>query len=149
MVAMPTAVKRLRSHWRCPFRPRRAPTGHQAVWHARFSFLVLAGIGTLARCAGGDNTSREEAVLGKRTMGMLRLGTVVAQVGVWYAWALLRPVRSSFGRSTGGLLACLMNGVTWIALVIWMEHAALAHSCKMCHLVVGLLYFCGLAAVIL
>jgi len=46
------------------------------------SFLVLAGIGALARCAEGDNdTPWEEAALGKRTMEMLRLGAVLAQVG--------------------------------------------------------------------
>jgi hypothetical protein len=50
------------------------------------------------------------------------LGVFVVQVGVWVwcAWGLLRPVRSSFKRSTFDLvLACLMNGATWIALVIW------------------------------
>jgi len=67
------------------------------------SFLVLAGIGALARCAGGDNdTPWEEAALGKRTMEMLRLGAVVAQVGVWVwcAWALLHLVHSSFRQSS-------------------------------------------------
>ena len=56
----------------------------------------------LVRRAGGDDAPREEAALGKRMVEMLRLGTVVAQVGVWVwcAWALLRPVRSSFGQPT-------------------------------------------------
>jgi len=86
------------------------------------SFLVLAGIGALARCAGGDNdTPWEEAALGKRTMEMLRLGAVVAQVGVWVwcAWALLHLVHSSFGQSTFyQFLVFPMRSVVFFVIVL-------------------------------
>jgi len=82
------------------------------------SFLVLAGIGGLARCAGGDGTPREEAALGERMMEMLRLGEVVAQVGVWFwcTWAPFHPICSSFGQSTSYQI--LVYPIWYVALFV-------------------------------
>lgn len=78
------------------FGMRGIPWTH--VWGGLFlsSYLVLAGVGALARCAEGDIDMSSAAALDETIVLRLKLGMVaaVAQVGVWL-WGLLSLTRGS------------------------------------------------------
>jgi hypothetical protein len=67
------------------------------VWGGLYlsSFLVIAGVGALARFGGNDNlTLRARETLGKQNMEGIRLGVVVGHAGMWswLMWILLDSV---------------------------------------------------------
>jgi len=125
------------------------------------SFLVLAGVGTLARFARGDTPFRTGgAALGKRMMWMSMCGVMV-QVGVWVwcGWALLHPVWGSFIRSKFYLILLLPAGLVMCFGVIAVQAAALlfpffvARNAPMtfgniaCRVVVSLAMWCSYGVV--
>jgi hypothetical protein len=77
------------------------------VWGGLYfsSFLVIAGVGALARFGGNDNlTVRAKATLGERKMKTIRLAVVVGHVGMWYwlVYILLDSVPAKPVMSTPG-----------------------------------------------
>jgi hypothetical protein len=72
------------------------------------SFLVIAGVGALARSAENDN-DRVEVAANRTTTMSLMFGAVAMQVGIWAYWAadLLHPSWGSLEGSTTHILLAL------------------------------------------
>ena len=70
------------------------------VWGGMYlsSFLVLAGVGALARCARGDTRIPSRgAIFGEKTMGMLKLGVMGAAHVVLWVWCMGEMLRPAWG----------------------------------------------------
>jgi hypothetical protein len=125
------------------------------VWGGLYlsSYMVLAGVGALARRAGSPTDvprSNLEAAFDRRKMLLLKQGVVAAQVGMWLwcMWRVLRPVWSSAPESTFfsilAIFTIILNGlvVMYVAFFIMILPVILAFvterpSLIICCLVTG------------
>jgi hypothetical protein len=116
------------------------------------SFLVLAGMGMLARHADGVGSSEVENTWHQRMRRIFKMGhvaTVMAHVGlwVWCLWMLLHPVWGSFKHSTfHDILVLLTSTVAYFGLLslipglVFLPERATASSDSILVVVVSIVF---------